>query len=285
MTSISYAFRVGIQTVSTIINECCEAIWLLLKNEYLPLPDTNDWINIADGFNEKLQMPNCLGAIDGKHAVIEAPPNSGSTYFNYKHTHSLILIAVCDYRYKFLLVDIGAEGRQSDGGVFRNSVMGQMFFRKQLHFPSERALDKEYTVPFYFVGDEAFPLSDNLMRLYPGHFLEQEKRIFNYRLSRARRTIENSFGILSAVWRIFRRPILASVDTTEKIIKASICLHNVLLNDDFVLSESSEPLPSENFKTIPRMGTNNRIQSAANIRDQLALYFMGNGAVDFQWDK
>ena len=70
------------------------------------------------------------------------------------------------------------------------------------------------------------------MKPFPGKNLSEARRIYNYRHSRARRAIENSFGILSAEWRIFRRPILAGVDTVEKIIKATVCLHNYLRQTD-----------------------------------------------------
>ena len=52
--------------------------------------------------------------------------------------------------------------------------------------------------------------------------------ICNYRHSRARRVIENAFGILRARWRIFSHSIKASVENTERYVMACLCLHNYL---------------------------------------------------------
>lgn len=58
-------------------------------------------------------MPNCLGAIDGKHIAMQSPHKSGSAYYNYKHFYSIHLMAICDAKYKFTFVDIGAQGKSS----------------------------------------------------------------------------------------------------------------------------------------------------------------------------
>ena len=71
------------------------------------------------------------------------------------------------------------------------------------------------------------------MRPYSGKALTSETlKIFNYRLSRARRVIENSFGILVARWRVFQKPIDAKPERVEKIILAAIVLHNYLKQTD-----------------------------------------------------
>ena len=53
-------------------------------------------------------------------------------------------------------------------------------------------------------------------------------RISNYRLSRARRVIENAFGMLAARWGVFVQPIQSTVEETDRIVKATISLHNFL---------------------------------------------------------
>ena len=89
---------------------------------------------IEQKFSTKWNFPNCLGALDGKHIVITAPWNSGSLYFNYKGTFSLVLMALVDADYKFIYVDIGDYGSNADGSVFKNSLFGQAFVNGKLDF-------------------------------------------------------------------------------------------------------------------------------------------------------
>ena len=82
--------------------------------------------------------------------------------------------------------------------------------------------------PYVFVGDAAFPLKEYLMKPYPGRGETEETRIFNYRLSRARRTSENAFGILAARFQVFRQPIKTTPKHATDITLAAVALHNLL---------------------------------------------------------
>ncbi|XP_064465339.1 uncharacterized protein LOC135376804, partial [Ornithodoros turicata] len=180
----------------------------------------------------KWNFPNCLGSIDGKHVTIQCPPKSGSTYFNYKKSFSIVLLAVCDGGYRFTYVDIGHMGSESDGGIFARSQLKEILENSTHGIPSARPVGSAGTMSYFIVGDEAFPLKPYMMRPYPKRgMLQYRHKAFNYRLSRARRLIENSFGILAARWRILRRPFQASVKNANRIVQACVALHNFLLKE------------------------------------------------------
>ena len=217
--------------VSHIIQETLNAIWKALKDKYVSPPKSaTDWKNISRDFESVWHLPHCIGAIDGKHIAMQCPKNSGSLYFNYKGWFSIVLMAVCDASYNFTLVDIGQYGSPNDSSVLNNSEMGKAFEDGSMSLPQPEHLPGcgLPQLPFYLVGDKIFALKPWLLQPYPGKNIKEEESIFNYRLSRARRVIENCFGILVARWRIFCRAIQAKVETVQAIVQAAICLHNYL---------------------------------------------------------
>ncbi|KAJ4923070.1 hypothetical protein JOQ06_027806, partial [Pogonophryne albipinna] len=135
--TIAFSYRVGHATVAVIVKEVAGAIWTALVEETMPVPQLEDWRAIAAEFQERWNFPNCVGAIDGKHGVIQAPANSGSLYFNYKSSHSLVLLAVVDAQYLFRIVDVGGFGKSSDSGSLRNSAFGESLRNGSLQLPPD----------------------------------------------------------------------------------------------------------------------------------------------------
>ena len=128
-------------------------------------PTAEFWKQVTAEYESHWQFPNCVGSIDGKHILMQVPSHSGSMYFNYKKTYSVVLLAVEDARYNFVVVDVGAQGKHSDGHLFSNSTFGKRLKYGSLNLPSPAYLPGTTTTsPFVFVADKAFPLHNNLMR-------------------------------------------------------------------------------------------------------------------------
>ncbi|CAN8023217.1 unnamed protein product [Ixodes persulcatus] len=123
---IAMEFRVGLETACEAIHLTCQVLWEKLAPRYMKPPTEQDWQTIADAYWMRWQFPNCIGAVDGKHVQVEAPANSGSLYHNYKGTFSIVLMAVADSSYVFRLIDVGASGRMSDGGVLKRSQLASV---------------------------------------------------------------------------------------------------------------------------------------------------------------
>lgn len=98
----------GVSSISKIIRETCEIIWTQLHPIEMAPPTTEQWVDIAAGYFEKSQFPNCVGAVDGNHIRIECPQNSGTLYYNYKNFFSIILMGICDSNYCLRVIDIGS---------------------------------------------------------------------------------------------------------------------------------------------------------------------------------
>lgn len=140
-----------------------------------------------------------------------------------------MLVAVVDAHYKFVYVTVGAQGRLSDGGLFAHSDLRRAMEAGLLNVPPPELLPNTNTVmPYMFIADDAFPLRTDLQKPYSHQQVDHDQRIYNYRLSRARRVVENAFGILANRLRVFRTTISLDPDKVVKITLTSCVIHNYL---------------------------------------------------------
>ena len=199
---------------------------------YMKCPQTpEEWEVKAANFNSLWNFPPCIGTIDGKHILLKCPGNSGSLYFNYKGTFSIALMAMVDANLQFVVIDVGSYGRHHDGAVFANSEMGKGILDGTLNFPESKVIPEAEELgkmPYVTVADPAFQLSKHVMKPYAGRGCPDDQQIFNYRLSRARRIVENGFGILAARWRVFHTKIAVEPETAICVVKAACLLHNMV---------------------------------------------------------
>ena len=310
--SLSYNFRIGRSTVCQILKEVPEKIWEILSPIAVKVPEREDeWKRLAKDFWNLWGFPNCLGAIDGKHCVITCPHNSGGAFYNHKGLFSIVLFAVADASYMFTYVDVGDYSRQCDqSSVLNNSRLGKALENNTLNLPNSDFLPGTTANARYcFIGGEAFPLRENLQRPYPGNMLSEKRCIYNYRLSRARRVVENAFGILSARWRFLKDTIQAEPEKAGKFVLAAIALHNWLKKYDDTQTTygriycppgytdyedsrgmlhkgiwRSEIGDTDALTSINQIGNNNYTKVADALRSRMADYFVSPQG-ELPWQK
>ena len=256
---------------------------------------TDEWLAIASDFETKWNYPCCIGAIDGKHFALQQPNKSGSEFFNYKHFFSVLLLSVVDANYKFVYVDVGSAGRAGDAGVFSSSTLKDALDKKSLNLPAARFLGED-PIHYHLIGDDAFPMSVSLFKPYPYKNMEKEKRIFNYRLSRARRVVENAFGILANRFRVFHTKINVGPEKVTDMILAACCLHNFLVQSNKSYTSICDTEDLENcvmtngaWRSDPPLAgltpglDRNPTRSAKEQRQYLTNYFSSDmGSVSWQ---
>jgi len=256
----------------------------------MPQPTEEQWKRVEEKYWQIWNYPNCIGALDGKHCVFENPPKTGSVYFNYKKEFSIVLMALVDADYKFICVDIGAYGRNSDGGVFKSSSLGQALANGRLNMPPPKPLThSDVIVPHVIVCDEAFPLTPNTMRPFPGKSLEnnRDNKVYNYHHCRARRVVENAFGILAKKFKIYNRKFNFKPEHMDIVVMATTILHNFIRNDNchWQPGELEETTPTRGLNNFTGVGGNNP-RKAITIRENFKQFFVSdNGSVPWQWEK
>ena len=256
-----------------------------------------DWERIAKGFEVNCNFPNCLGAVDGKHVAIVPAPGAGSYFFNYKGYKSQVLIGIAYSNYEFIYFKFGNNGRVSDGGVLEYTDFYDKLQTECLKI-TESSDVKERKLPYVFIGDEAFSLRKGLLKPCSVKQLTRERKIFNYRLCRARRIIENVFGILVARFGIFKIHINMKLDNIKDVVMASCALHNFLRRtspDTYTPPECFDTEDLQNgtvtaglrsnpssMAALKRGNNRNHQLTGKEVRSQFMEYFNKEGKVPWQ---
>lgn len=166
--------------------------------------------------------------------------------------------------------------------------MGECIRNKHFDLPPPKILpNTNIEAPHVFLGDEAFPLLTNLLKPYrrADASLDVTKANFNYRLSRARRLVENVFGILACRFRIFHTTIDLNVSTIENVVTSCCIIHNLLLDENPISENSNGIEDAENDSDLDEFVDieypDNELEAVA-IRNIFKDYMNGAGAVPWQ---
>ena len=210
-------------------------------------------------------------------------------------------MALVDANYKFTFIDVGQYGSYAGGGVFQRSEFSKAFLNRELDIPEPKVFRDSPElglIPHCIVADEAFPLRIDLMRPYPrwnkNENLPEDKAVFNYHLSRARRIVENAFGILIQRWRILLSRMQLRQTTAISVVKACCVLHNYMReaagyqdHSTLQVNEDGDVIvpPVEHIVNVAYRKGYHSAKDARNTRDLFKTYFNSKkGSVPWQLD-
>ena len=230
--TIGKGFGVSKSTVCHCVHTVAQAIIKKMSRQYLSWPSPEECAEIARKIQGKFGLPNALGAIDGTHIPVTAPREGAADFANRKQYASIVMQAVVDHNMLFRDVTAQHPGSNHDAAVLRDSYLFNHFNRL---FPeSDRELDGivdgngdalPFVVPFYIVGDPAYPLLTWLLKNYP-HEESPEEVSFNLRMNKLRIIVEQAFGRLKGRWRILCKKSDQFVFYMPRVIVACAVLHN-----------------------------------------------------------
>jgi hypothetical protein len=193
----------------------------------------------------------------------------------------------------------------------RNTLLWSKLVHGKLNLPKPKPLpyspslfhpDSNVPIPYFFAGDDAFPLETSVMKPFAQRGLSEERRIFNYRLSRGRRVGENVFGILSNRFRMYSTVLSIKPDNAVKVIHATLALHNFLtakvpnryipkgsVDSDDQLGRTRDGSwriddVASNLAAFPNSRKGRPAVKAEEMREILCEHFNGAGQVPWQWN-
>ena len=192
-------------------------------------------------------------------------------------------MALVDAEYRFLFVEIGRNGRISDGGVFNRCDLRTIVEQAEKYLPPDTIIGNNKCLPYTIIGDDAFPLEKHILKPFPYNSSEKEKKIFNFRLSHARQTVEHAFGILANRFRVLQSKIHLRPQKVISVVQATCVLHNFLVKSSEAYSEPISRRVAAVPETCAVAGSaRNASKTAVEVRNKFAAYFSEEGAISWQ---
>ncbi|XP_071092733.1 uncharacterized protein [Haliotis cracherodii] len=266
--TIANLFGVSKSTVHKCVHEICNVIPENLLEKYVKFPKDEDLKFVISGFEQTWGFPNCAGALDGTHIPVIAPTTAHGDYLNRKGYYSIILQALCDHQYIIRDVIVGWPGRVHNARVFGSSIV---YYKGETNdlFPScPKPLQLQHKQVF-------MPVKPWLMKPYT-HIANMSisQKTFNYRLSRARMTIENTFGRLKGRWRLLLKRMDVGVDFASNVVTTCVILHNLCeMHRETYIGNEVEDVDNTEDEENDDDAQEDDLTCAKQPRDDISVYF------------
>ena len=226
---------------------------------------------MVEKFRTRCNAPLAVGAIDGKHIAMKKANKYGSDSYNSKGFFALMLLALVDAEYRFLWVNVGSIGYSSNAQIFNRNNLMEKTEDGSLGLPPPESLGEGGPDLHYFLlGDDAFALMPWMVKPYTSRQLTREERIVNYRISRVRRVVQNTFGIFLSRFRVLQGTM---EQRPETLFFTCVMLHNMLRTHQGRLDRAPTPANDVVALQISRwcmclMRTTGILQGRPNISEK-----------------
>ena len=243
----------GKSTVHGILRQVCSAISLNFGH-LIAWPVGRRLARVTAAFQAKQGLPNCIGAIDGTHVYIAAPPNSivAADHRNRNKSFSILLQAVVDSKCYFTSVNTGPPGSLHDSAHFKSTELYRKVEMGVMGGFHDDPMTWPATLPFppYIVADRGYPLLSWCITPYKkgpmGMPITNEETWFNRKHSSTHMSVERGFGILKARFKEIGGKSSLKLEFLPTVVHTCCVLHNILLASkdrtlDQILAECSLP--------------------------------------------
>ncbi|XP_044184341.1 protein ALP1-like [Acropora millepora] len=225
----------GNSTVCGILSEVTKAIvnnlWSGQVTRHFPRNEEEFREKILD-MEDLRQFPCSWAVTDGCHIPLKRPVGglqANKEYHNFKNFYSIVLMGMVDARHRFVWASCGFPENSHDSIIIFQSTNLWSEITYGQTIPDIGKDVEGDNVPPLILGDSAFPFRSWLMKPYTSAVLTPSQKYYNYRLSRARMSIEEAYGELKDRWRVLQRKCESAQEEVRDNTLACIVLHNICI--------------------------------------------------------
>nr|XP_050023278.1 uncharacterized protein LOC126517568 isoform X1 [Dermacentor andersoni] len=270
--TIAHLFAVGRSTVNFLWKQFCAAVIEQLESQWLCMVRRDEMAYHVREFFAVTGFPQVVGALDTCHFAVSPPKEHATDYCNHKGWCSIILLALVDHRYRFRYIRVGSPGRFDDASVYAGSGLKEIV--ESVHFKSPQAMIEDTHVAPVMLCDQAFPLTEHLVKPFVNPRDGTPEHVFNCNHSRTMRIVENAFGRMKARFRFVAKRMECRLPNSRRAIRAACTLHNIC--EDFRDNVEQPWEQEEQLSTLyvqPSHDTHAQTEGGEKARNAFAKYF------------
>ncbi|XP_018399514.1 PREDICTED: putative nuclease HARBI1 [Cyphomyrmex costatus] len=204
---VGNVFGIHKSTVWKCVHAVVKAINTTLLPEWITMPDETECEHLT------------------VHIPILPPVEGYRDYINRKGWSSIVLQGVVDTTLIFRNINCQAPGCSHDVAVLKESML---YKNAEKLIPKNFKQVRNVNVPYFIMGDGAYPLLPWLMKAYGNTKLTLQEELFNTHFNRGRVYVEMAFGRLKSRWRILLKRNELNYKFVPDVVATCCTLHNIL---------------------------------------------------------